>query len=364
MCGNVCTFFKVFTLVYLAQATVPAMFVQLLLLCLIVHSNSKHLTHKLNHVWNKREPNTELTRIIRDHQNNCSKTTNFHPIGNNGMGSDIHLWSQSLCNSMQMGATLLPLNERWIWNDVEFCNEVDHKQPFGCYFDIRTECPHSIPVKYGAVSFLNDFHLCPKYITDLESRQKFRAAAMEYLFLNLNPAIVTEAEKVIDTVFGEEGIPENMITLHMRLGDKVSEMKLVEDIEYYEAIAYMVKNHSIADPHIYVTTESLDGLERLKQTIKAKGQTWKVHCHTPSVFPSKEVLSPMVMAMRSQGSIGKHSLIALLLALESPYYILTSGSNWSRLIDELRKNVVDFDCNHCTHMIDLREAIYKLQNWR
>jgi len=38
-------------------------------------------------------------------------------------------------------------------------------------------------------------------------------------------------------------------------------------------------------------------------------------------------MSPMVMAARTKGATGIHSLIALLLALEARYYVLTSGSN-------------------------------------
>jgi hypothetical protein len=63
------------------------------------------------------------------------------------------------------------------------------------------------------------------------------------------------------------------------------------------------------------------------------------------------------MAQSSDGVIGRTSLVALLIAMEAKYYVLTSGSNWSRLIDELRKGVVDVDCGNCTVMIDLRRVI-------
>jgi hypothetical protein len=56
-------------------------------------------------------------------------------------------------------------------------------------------------------------------------------------------------------------------------------------------------------------------------------------------------------------------LVSLLLAMEAQYYVVTSGSNWSRLIDELRKNVVDASCGGCTDLVDLREAIEKMQDW-
>eukprot|EP01039_Chlorochromonas_danica_P007038 gene7036-7783_t len=126
------------------------------------------------------------------------------------------------------------------------------------------------------------------------------------------------------------------------------------------------RHPNLTDPHIYVvTTESLEGMKELHEQLKNHRKTWKLYHYAPSIFNSNEVISPMEMAQRTQGSIGKHSLIALLLAMEARYYILTTGSNWSRLIDELRKNVVDVQCGNCTEMVDLRRAYSRnFDNWR
>ena len=52
---------------------------------------------------------------------------------------------------------------------------------------------------------------------------------------------------------------------------------------------------------------------------------------------------------------GLQSFGALLLSMVSNRYVLSTGSNWSRLINELhvRKIVVDPRCNNCTIMIDV-----------
>ena len=50
---------------------------------------------------------------------------------------------------------------------------------------------------------------------------------------------------------------------------------------------------------------------------------------------------------------GLVSLATLLVALEAEYYVLSLGSNWSRLIDELRRTRVDGVCRGCTKMVDL-----------
>ena len=59
------------------------------------------------------------------------------------------------------------------------------------------------------------------------------------------------------------------------------------------------------------------------------------------------------MAQDSNGSYGLESIASLVLAMEAKYYVLTTGSNFSRLINELRTNVVDVKCGNCTKMIDL-----------
>jgi len=323
-----------------------------------------HNRHKLNHVWTNRAMHSDLAKVIQKHQSQCSPRVSHYGQRNYGMGSDLHIWTQALCNSMQLGQTLLLLKEPWIWNDREFCKEGNNTQPYSCYFNINKECPDSISNSPKQIKSSNDLANCRSFIKDLASRQSFRAAAIEYLFSNLNPALVKAAEDAIGGVFGADGIPENLITLHLRWGDKHTEMKLVSEKEYYDALDKMITKHSLIDPHIYVTTESLDGLEKLQEQLKTHNKTWKLHHFAPAIYHSKSEMSPMQMAANSEGSLGKNSLVALLLAMEAKYYIVTSGSNWSRLIDELRKNVVDVQCNQCTDIADLREGIPQAQNWR
>eukprot|EP01039_Chlorochromonas_danica_P006638 gene6638-7332_t len=338
--------------------------VVLLCLNLFVHSRSEHLTHELNNIWINRPLHSSLAKTIHEHQKKCTSKVALYSNRIFGMGSNLHVWTQAVCNAMQAGETLIQSDENWIWNDKAFCKGGNHIQPFSCYFNLQSHCPNATNV-YGA-KWSHELDMCPKYIRDMDSRKVFRSAAIEYLFSNLNPRLVEEAQHAIKEVFGSSGIPKDMITLHVRLGDKKKEMKLVTPLEYYDAIDNLIGRHpNLTDPHIYVTTESLEGMKELHEQLKNHRKTWKLYHYAPSIFNSNEVISPMEMAQRTQGSIGKHSLIALLLAMEARYYILTTGSNWSRLIDELRKNVVDVQCNHCTEMVDLRQANSKdVDNWR
>lgn len=247
---------------------------------------------------------------------------------------------------------MLQLDEQWHWNDPALCNEAQHKQPFSCYFNVHSRCPRTLKDK--PIDFNNDFSRCPKYITDLKSRTEFRAAAMEFLFSNLNSEIVDTARAAIVDVFGEKGIPEDLITVHVRWGDKALEMTLVTENEFYQAINEVVTNHTIANPHIYVATSDPQAVTKLQEMISKHGKAWTLHHYDPMKGSADQI---------SRGASGKISLVELLLAMEAKYFVLTTGSNWSRLMNELRTNVVDVACGNCTRMFNLREGFH-YNDWR
>lgn len=56
------------------------------------------------------------------------------------------------------------------------------------------------------------------------------------------------------------------------------------------------------------------------------------------------------------GKPGLWALGSLLGAMEANFFVLTTISNWSRLLNELRTNAMDSRCCGCTYMIDLQEG--------
>ena len=60
------------------------------------------------------------------------------------------------------------------------------------------------------------------------------------------------------------------------------------------------------------------------------------------------------MAKALNGKAGLLALGSLLVAMEANDFVLTTASNWSRLMDELRQSILDPRCGNCTSMIDLR----------
>ena len=65
-----------------------------------------------------------------------------------------------------------------------------------------------------------------------------------------------------------------------------------------------------------------------------------------------------IVAKKMDGKPGLIALGSLLVAMEANDFVLTTGSNWSRLINELHRNVLDPRCNNCTRLIDLLHGEY------
>ena len=203
------------------------------------------------------------------------------------------------------------------------------------------------------------------------------AAVAEWMFQNVSQLVIPEAQPQIreeafsvatnsssETTHGNKtfqrwlGMPDasSLITVHLRWGDKDSEMDLVSIDEVVNATVSLLTPEEMSgrrSVHIYVATEDRQALMLFREA--AVPRKWQVHSSGP-ISPDYGSYSMTSVAHKSKGKAGLQSLAALLIALEANRYVLTRGSNWSRLIDELRKSVLDSRCGNCTVMIDLREG--------
>jgi hypothetical protein len=291
--------------------------------------------------------------------------------GHNGMGSDLHTFAKGLCGAFSANAAFATVaNEKhgWIWEDKVLCSDSERKAPLACYFNLPTVCPRqhnteTLPMR-SRQKVTWPFGSCENVVPKTKpSRAAFRAAAMEYLFAHLNPRLVEEAEKEISSTFGARGIPRPLIAVHIRWGDKGSEMKLVPIESYINAVAKLVAEHRLGDVHVFVTTEDPNALSAFCDGARATpgGSQWSIYAYKKAVSAYSEMHSPWRDAADG-GRMGLYSMVSLLFAMEAKYYVLTTGSNWSRLINELRTNLIDAHAcqgvlkkhGPCTHMADLR----------
>jgi hypothetical protein len=129
--------------------------------------------------------------------------------------------------------------------------------------------------------------------------------------------------------------PRGVVSAHVRHGDKQVEMALQPWDKYIQAAEAMVQNA----PHalnrvIFVSTED----DTVIQEATGPGRHGWTVIYTP-MHRINGVASAVMIKQLGQGreaSFTQLHLTQLLMALEADAWVGTRGSNWNRLIDELR----------------------------
>merc|ERR1712194_129087 len=236
----------------------------------------------------------------------------------------------------------------WRWADQSHCS--GSMNPLKCYFPLdETLCRPSTIYKYKER---------PEEGGPFSSYKEM-AAEIEYLFSKgLTAHVHREIKRQMFRVFGRPFAPDRLITVHIRWGDKSTEMKLVDIEAYVAAVKTLLEKRREQTPvHIYVASEDPLAAKRFRN---AAPREWSVYV---DVMPEEmKALRPsrgnhaFVCAIRSRGKAGTIALASLAISMQANEFVLTTGSNWSRLMNELRKNVIHPRCSGCTSMVDLRPS--------
>lgn len=328
-------------------------------------------THKLRYDWTNLPVQSALAKRMVDHQENCNlPLANFGYRNRFGLGSDIHLWGQAICNGMEENKRVRTVAP-WIFVDEEECDlNVTKGSSMLCYFpasellcdeDRTTAEKEEIKHWLGNPKKHTIMHNCSSVLEEGGfGISDVRTATLEYLFRSVSPVLIKEGERQLNLVF-PDGVPEKLITVHIRWGDKGKEMELVSIEQYIIGIHKILgerKSETIA-PNIYLATEDPKAYAEFKEKAPL---SWKVHVDQYFFdmlgYREKENVynqGPKT-SKQTQGRAGLVALGSLLVAMEADDFVLTTASNWSRLMNELRKNVVDPRCNNCTTMVDLRKG--------
>ena len=135
-------------------------------------------------------------------------------------------------------------------------------------------------------------------------------------------------------------LPPGTIAAHIRGGDKGSEMKLVAPAHYAEAAADLIKlmPNSFASRVFFVSAGDEAAIDECRALAEKQRLPFAyTHLH-------RQVGGHKLGEWRRQSDIEAafHGhLLQLLMSLEADAWIGTRGSNWNRLIDELRCVWVD-----------------------
>jgi hypothetical protein len=332
-------------------------------------------TPKLRLDWTNVPLSSEMSKRIHAQMTNCSLPLGTFRMRNRmGLGSDLHVWSQVLCNAMDENVrvySMLP----WQWRDEEKCQDENESSPsalssLDCYFDsAELQCKDDVSIIYVNETLLHEISSpytskCPSILGDnatMEETASFRAAAMEYLFSHVSPIVVQEAQRQLQLVFPGGTVPPNLITVQIRWGDKQKEMKLLPAHDYIKGVQEILQQRNDDNDDsvsIYLATEDPKAVKAFRQ---AAPKEWNIyidqyyHDMLPLRHKGKDVYNQGPKTARAtKGRAGLVALGSLLVAMEANDFVLTTASNWSRLMNELRKNVLDPRCNGCTRMVDLK----------
>lgn len=327
------------------------------------------------------QPRSEIARKLHVLQHDCSLPVRHYAWreGGFGLGSDLHAWGNALWQGLQRNFRVASPYS-WLW--AQACDRggihnttQQQQQLLSCYFtDAEPKCPKNqrVLASSSSAAVSNgrkrmtafEWKPCGKPDWNIEDYtvQEFRAAATEFAFAStLSPRVVQEAHRQAALVFSANIVPSNrLITVHIRWGDKIVEGgKNVAIEEYIQAVQSIVKE--IKEPvYILLCTEDPEAVAAFKQHAPPSWNILLDQFYT-EYLPyrrNRELVYniPSHISNETKGRAGLWALGSLLVAMQANYYVLTTKSNWSRLMNELRKNVVDPTCNDCTRMIDLAQG--------
>jgi hypothetical protein len=365
---------------------------------ILEHQSANRCGH-LRRNWLRNPPLSDLAKEIESHQSNCSLPLATHNFDNTfGLGSHIILWGQALCNGMETRYRMRSHEPEWLWLDQEHCDmqEQANLSPMLCYFpasEYRCSDLHQtthvtgkkedssstmtaknssdVAVSLNITDPREQKHWCELAKESEESRAMIRAASTEYLFQSLSPLVVREAKRQIGIIFPNGIIPEDLVTVHVRWGDKFWEMDLPPIQEYITAVNTILSGKSgtldgnttttaiATTANIYLATEDPKAYQEF---MAAKPHGWNVYADITlleiNAFRPPKGNRASWAARNTNGRAGLVALASLLVAMESNMFVLTTKSNWSTIMNHLRTNIVNPRCGNCTKMIDLRPGMW------
>jgi hypothetical protein len=335
---------------------------------------------RLRRQWFSNPPRSEYAKVIAQHQSNCSLSLATHYMDNTfGLGSHLVLWGQAMCNGLETNRRMQSFTSSpWIWLDQDNC-DISNTSPLHCYFpNAEPQCTdgdkdnnnnnQTMPPSINITDPRQRKDWCQQIQTATpELKAEIRASSTEYIFQQVSPLVIQEAQRQIGVVFGGGGfVPRDLVTVHIRWGDKFWEMDLPSIDEYINAVKRLLckrngreGNTTVSNANIYLATEDPQAYQEF---LRAKPAGWKVFADiTIQEIDAFRPLKGNRASWAARNTAGRSGLIALgslLVAMEARMFVLTTKSNWSTLMNHLRTQIIDPQCGNCTDMIDLRPGVW------
>lgn len=360
--------------------------------------------------WEHVEPRSSVAREFTTLRNDCAPRQNrslmwFEPC-DGGLGCVLHSYAFAMCLAHREGIRFYTPDFLFFGptapedsgsrRSVSAMNSFFTKLELQCPGDEeRARQQQASPQKKDAQLIINRLwkhrkktNVCesimnrPQY-EGVMSNIDMRAASIESMFTaGLSPAVVREARRQHALVFPDGAPPsERLITVHVRWGDKKSEMELVRMDEYIQAVYGIAATLGLEphETHVYLATEDPAAVDAFRAAQHADWHVYVDQFHSDMLTFRDSATQGVADVIRNKEDdqpdhIGLWAMGSLLVSLESNHFVLTSASNWSRLINELRRTILQSTCpggyiepGHdahgypdCTSAVDLRKADFWL----
>ena len=325
---------------------------------------------KLRFQWTSLELHSKLAKLMHAHQHNCSVPVAAHrfrssygPQGpqnsrNYGLGSELHVWGHLALVARNKGVRIRTTPRLdWSWWDHDTCNGTASSSLLACYFPHAETSNCADETLDDDATKISSPSLCGSLFGETISVSEERMALTEYLFASVSPLVFQEATKQLHLVFPNGTVPSNLITIHIRWGDKETEMQLKSITTYIEATKKVVAEKHIDTVNILLCTEDPKATVAFYSQMPKDWNVYLDQFYTYMLpFRSENSTYNALGDISMQVLMGKAELWALgslLVSMEANIFILTTKSNWSRLMNELRLGIVNPRCNNCTTMVDL-----------
>lgn len=283
--------------------------------------------------------------------------------GEHGIGSTLHVATWALAKAIELDRVLIFVpTPKGPWTQGKFCEK--YTSLHDCYFKPTSSCSYAdimgeldlsavpqldssadqqkLKMIQTDIGFsMSDSSLVPSTLLALldnslvpQDRMYFWYRAQAVAF------IVRPNDRTLKQIQGRKQqqswvrVPDGAISVHIRHGDKGTEMQLVPDHDYVQKAEELVAHYSHLQRVIFLSTEDPKSVAYFKAL-----QNWTIFSlEVPR--PMDRVYSPLEFA-RTIGPDEEmlNSLTNLDLALDCSAWVGTIKSNWNRLIEELRSTV-------------------------
>ena len=366
-----------------------------------VDGDSRSQPGQLRIDWSSVQPHSQLAKLLTAQRTDCSQPLKWYePNLLGGLGNELRSYTLALCLAHQYQVRLY--TPHFTFMDPSLVHEGDPSLLNPFFTTLELQCPGDVAVAQQQqqlpykqlkkqrfdiwkkqIWMRNKDYPCASLLNQLPdySNLDARATSLEAVFTaGLSQAVVEEAQRQHKRVFSN-GVPpaEQLITVHVRWGDKATEMELVPMQEYIQAVYEIAEQQGLqpSDTHVFLATEDPKAVEAFNA---GADERWTVYTdqfyYDFLPLRSNETQDVAAITHDNHGDVGLLAMGSLLVALEANHYVLTSASNWSRMMNLLRRTVVraaaceggfiepgqpGFVERDCTSAVDLRKSDFWME---